>query len=515
MNNQFGRSAAFRSVLLVIGSTYFSYAVGLLASLVIARKLGPHAFGQYAYIVWLAGTLTILICNGLTLTAIRFLSDSLGKADVEEARRVQCLLNSWFLRSIVCVSVFFFVAYPWLRPAGWVETGWVFAISALGAAIAKAAYTFGTSISKGYGRFDIDAYTISLMGIFNLLGVALLATSGEPLLSYIVFFVAVSFGHAFLTRILMRRADITASATTGDVGRELKSRIANNYFWTTILFMVFALSNKTVETLFLNSFVGPEAVGWFAIAAAMTRGGIEMLSSGLTAVLMPIMSHAFGAQDEQRANRIFSDAVRYYFFLGLILAGGGIFWSGLVITVMYGAQYSPAILALQVMMLVGGLSMIENAIASLLTTTDNPSVRVALALSHVLITLLASIALVPRYGFQGALAAHALGRLSITVVSVVVASRYLKLRFPYLDLVRMLGAAAVGLGLALLILLVTTSLTAQFIAGVVYGLGCIAGSVWLRAWTTSDVQILSSVAQRLPRLRGIEQWLAARARDTR
>ena len=191
------------------------------------------------------------------------------------------------------------------------------------------------------------------------------------------------------------------------------------------------------------------------------------------------------------------------------------FWSGLVITVMYGAQYSPAILALQVMMLVGGLSMIENAIASLLTTTDTPSVRVTLALFHVSITFLASIALVPRYGFEGALAAHAFGRISITIVSVVVASRYLKLSFPYLDLVRMLGAAAVGFGMAGLILLITTSLTAQFFAGVAYGLGCIAASVWFRVWTTSDVRILSSVAQRVPRLRSLEKWLAARARDTR
>ncbi len=517
MKNQFGRTAAFRSVLLVIGSTYFSYAVGLVASLLIARTLGPYAFGQYAYIVWLTGTLTMLICNGLTLTAIRFLSECLGKDNVDEARGVQRLLKSWFLRSIVGISVFFLIAHPWLKPAGWDKPVWVFAFATLCAAVAKSAYTFGSSVSKGYGRFEIDAYTVSLMGLTNLLGVLLLATLGAPLLSYIMFFVVVSLGHAIVTHVLMRRVGIaaTAPATAGDVGSDLQSRIANNYFWTTVLFMVFALSNKTIETLFLNSFVGPEAVGWFAIAAAMTRGGIEMLSSGLSTVLMPIMSHAFGSRDEQRANRIFSDAVRYYFFLGLILAGGGFLWSGLAITVMYGAQYSPAILALQVMMLVGGLGMIENAIASLLTTTDNPSVRVALALCHMLITLLASIALVPRYGFEGAIAAHALGRISITIVSVVVASRYLKLRFPYRDLVRMLGAAAVGLSLALLILFVTTSLTAQFFAGVAYGLGCIVGSVWLRVWTTTDVQMLSSVAQRLPRLRGLEQWLAARARDTR
>ncbi len=107
-----------------------------------------------------------------------------------------------------------------------------------------------------------------------------------------------------------------------------------------VLAFVAALSNKSVETLLLNRFAGAEAVGFFTIGASLTRGGVELLSSGLTTILMPTMAHAFGAGGIERVNRIASNAMRYYQFVGLLLAGVGVFWAEPVIAVMYGARYA-------------------------------------------------------------------------------------------------------------------------------------------------------------------------------
>lgn len=511
MSNSFGGAAALRSALLVTAATYISYAVGLVVSMVAARQLGPRDYGHYAYLVWLSGSLSMLFCNGLTLSAIRFVAESLGRKDLAEAKGVHHLMETWFAASLVAVTAAFAAAAPLLEPAGWERSGWLFALAALIAAAAKSDYTLGASVSKGYGRFEIDANTINLMSLAALLGVLGLAYFGARIDAYIAYFVILSIGHAITTRLLMRRIGIRAARSPIEDG--LRGRILNHWFWSAAMFLVFAFSNKSVENVFLNSFVGPEAVGWFAIAAAMTRGGVDLLSSGLTTVLLPMMSHAMGSNDVVRANRILIDAIRYYLFLGVALAGVGVLWAAPVISLLYGSQYAPAIIGLQVMMVVGALTMPQSATASMLMTTDRQSIRVGLAVIALLLTIGAAFVLVPRYGYEGALGAHALARFVIFAASLAMIPRIFQIPLPYAEFLRSMGCAVVGAVLAASVLLVSTSLTAQFLAGAVYALGCIASSLPLGVWTANDVRVIAEIAGRIPRLRPALQWLERHARE--
>lgn len=510
MSSSFGRAAVFRSALLVTGSTYFSYAAILLMTVVVARSLGPHEYGLYAYFVWLTGTLILLYCNGITTASIRFISECIGGGGEDDAKNTHRLFGKWFLTGIVLTSALFLVAFPYLAPADWSgPIGWI-AVAALVAAIGKSIYLFNGSIGKGYGHFEIDAYSANVMSALTLAFGLALASVHASLNSYIALFVVSCIGHAVIAQVLTRRAGIVVG--TGEVPPVLREKITKHYFWTTILFLSFALSNKTIETLFLNAYVGPAAVGWFAISAALTRGGADMLASGLTTVLMPAMAHAFGSKDLHRAKRIFTEGVRYYFFLGLLLAGIGFLWARPAILLFFGEAYMPAVIGLQVMMLVGGLALPEGAIASLLATSDHQYVRVVLSAGYFLITLVLAILFIPAFGFEGALAAHATARMTGFVVSVVIISRLLQFHLPYIELLRMVAAAGVGLLLALGVLLVSDSLQAHVVAGLAYCAGCIAGSLMFRVWTTSDVSTFQVVSNRLPTLKPIERALAGIAR---
>lgn len=511
MSNRFGGAAAFRSALLVTAATYISYAIGLIVSMVAARQLGPRDYGHYAYFVWLSGALTMLFCNGITLSAIRFISESLGRDNVAGANNINYMLRTWHVVSLAVVSLLFLLTFSWLLPAGWEKPGWVFAVAVLISGAAKSDYTIGTSISKGYGRFEVDAYTINLMSFAALAGVLIIAYLGLPIEYYIIYFVILSLGHSLSTRYLMRRAGISSSR--GAIDKSLHDRIRNHHFWSAILFLVLAFSNKSVENVFLNSFVGPEAVGWFAIAAGVTRGGIDLLSSGLNTVLLPAMSHAFGSNDGDRVNRILTNALRIYFFLGVTLAGAGVLWAAPIITMLYGSEYSPAIIGLQVMMLVGALAMPEAATTSLLMTSDRQAVRVALAAAALLLTLVTAAALVPLFGFEGALGAHALARALIFATAVLIVTRTFKFALPYASLLRISAAAGIGVLFAGAVLLVSTSLPAQVIAGVAYVLGCTGASLPFGVWTKGDLKILSEFAERLPWLQIALGWIEKYARN--
>lgn len=511
MSKNFGSAAAARSALVVTATTYTSYAVWLLVNMVAARILGPHDYGQYAFLVWLSGTLTLLFTNGLTISAIQFVSDAHGRDDEPGARSVHHLLWTWFLASLVGFSLLFLLASPWLQPAGWQHSAWAFSFAALIAAVAKSDYTMGASFSKGYGHFEIDPRTINLISVAALVGLLGLVLAKAELNAYITFFVVLSIGYSIIVRFLMRRAGIAPVA--GTVEPALLRRIRSHHLWTALLFLLLALSNKSVETLFLNAYVGSEAVGWFTIAAAMTRGGVDLLSSGLNSVLLPMMSHALGSHDVLRAGRIMTDAMRYLFFLGIVLAGVGVLWAAPAITTIYGEGYSPAIIGLQVMMLVGALTMPEAATSAYLMTTDRQWLRVGLAASAWIITLAAAALFVPEFGFVGAIAAHAISRSIIFAVSIVFVARTSSIKLPYADFARALAAGAVGIALAAGVLLVSSNLVAQFVAGAVYGLGCIGGSVLFGVWTTRDVGLFAQIAAKLPWLSRLFDGLKRRVRD--
>lgn len=511
MSNNFGSAASARSALIVTATTYTSYAVWLFVSMVAARYLGPHDYGQYAFLVWLSGTLTLLFTNGLTISAIQFVSDAHGRNDEAGARSVHHLLWSWFLASLLVFSLLFLLASPWLQPAGWQHPAWAFSLAVLIAAVAKSDYTMGASFSKGYGRFDIDPRTINLISIDALVGLFVLVMTSAQLDAYVAYFVIVSIGYSIIARLLMRRAGIAPVA--GTLEPDLLRRIRNHHLWTALLFLLLALSNKSVETIFLNSYVGSEAVGWFAIGAAMTRGGIDLLSSGLNSVLLPMMSHALGSKDIGRAGRIMTDAMRYLFFLGIVLAGVGVLWAAPAITTIYGENYSPAIIGLQVMMLVGALTMLEAATNAYLMTTDRQWLRVGLAASGWVITLAAAALFVPKFGFEGAIASHAISRSIIFVASIAIVARTSSINLPYADFARALAAGAVGTALAAGVLAVSSNLAAQFLAGAVYGLGCIGGSLLFGVWTSRDIGLLSQLARQLPWLSRALDGLKRRVRD--
>jgi len=324
-------------------------------------------------------------------------------------------------------------------------------------------------------------------------------------------FVMLSLGYAISTRILMRRAGIHVSNAAIDDA--LKTRMQQQYIWTALMFMIFALSNKSVENLLLNTYVGPEAVGWFAIAAAMTRGGVDLLTSGLNTVLLPMLSRALGARDTDHAYGILSDAMRIFFFLGVTLAGVGVLWSDPAITLLYGEQYAPAVTGLRVMMLIGGLLMPEAATAALLTTTDRQMLRVTLALSSLVITLIAAYALIPSFGFEGALASHAIARVAIFVASTVIITRFFGIQLPFSSFMRTIAAAAIAAGLAMMVLTYSSGITGQLVAGAIYGLACICSSVVFGVWTTHDVSTLHHFTNRLPGLRPLERVLTRFARQ--
>ncbi|WP_310161063.1 oligosaccharide flippase family protein [Pseudoxanthomonas japonensis] len=510
MNQPFNGRTAIRGAIMVMGSTYVTYALGLLTSVLVARTLGPNEFGRYTYMVWMAGLLIMFSNNGLTTTVIRFASESLGRGSPETARSIHGWLRRWQLVCVVLVTLVFLLIMPFFTPAGWEGHLAVFAGVVLVAAIAKSMFLFDVSVAKGYGLFHVEARSTVTMSLINIVAVLVLVAMKASLLAYLLLFTAVSVGYVVCSSAMLRKAGVRPSPEPIEPATLV--RLKRHLGWTVVLTLSYAISNKSIETWMLNAMVGSAAVGYFAIAAALTRGGVDLLASGLGTVLMPMMGHAFGKTGQDGVNAIMANAMRYFAFIGLLLAGTGALLADTAVALLYGAEYKQVVGPLRAMMVVGGFTMIGGAFNALLSTTDNQHLRVGYVLFSIVSVAVLSLLLIPRYGLNGAVAAHAISEVLIFALMATGVSRLLKLRVPWRELGRMLACALVALAIAIIPMLISgINLWTELAAGLLYAAVFVLGTMVMRAWRAGDVHQLGLLLQRYPalasRLQGrLQRW---------
>jgi O-antigen/teichoic acid export membrane protein len=501
MNNSQSRFAALKAAALIATSTYVTTALGLLVSVFIARTLGPHDYGQYAYLLWLSGLLVVFGNHGLGISGIRFISESLGRQDAQEARNVHGWLQRQQRLSLVLVlGAFALIAVLW-PPAGWQGSlALLLGVIAV-SVVSKVFFLFDVSMAKGYSQYSVEAVSNMVMSLLYTGGVATLAWLHASLTSFALFFAVISAGHIVVVKRQLAKAGISAGHQAPS--NELLARIKPHLWWTIILVVVATLSNKTIETFLLSALIGPAEVGYFSIASALTKGGIDLLSSSLTTMLMPMMAHAYGAGGMRKVNEILSDSVRYFLFMGLVLAGLGTLWSALGISLMYGDRYEPVVNVLRVMVLIGGLTLSEGAFGALLSTTDHQKLRAGMAAASVGISALTSVLLVPAYGLKGAVIAHAVTRVLVVLIMGGGITRMLAVTLPLRDIARLLGCAMLAALCTLPLLWLSTSVWMQFAAGIVYVLAFIPATMWLKAWHAKDAHMLVALLERKPALFGV------------
>lgn len=509
MNKPFGRAATAKAALLITGSTYISFSFGLVVSAVIARGIGPTNFGHYSYAIWLSGIFLIIANNGLTSTTLRFISEMLGNGRAEIARKV----HGWLLRrqhiGFLVALCGFLLTLPLSLPPDWSMSIVVFLGVIIVSLAAKTYYIFEISAAKGYGHFIVEATSTTVMSALNLVVVLILSYLHASVVAYLVLFAIANVGYYSVARGMLKARGIVAS--TQPLNSELASRVQNHLGWTILLAAAGAFGNKAAETYLLSRFVGPAEVGYFAIAAALTRGGVELLAAGLNSVLMPLMAHGFGQGGSARVHAILSDSVRLFAFGGLLLAGVGYFWAEPAVMLIYGSKYQSAIIVFQVMILVAGLTLSQSAFGALLSTTDNQKIRAGVSLGSVVISVLSAILLVPKFGLTGAVISHAASSCLIFVATSVGIVKVFDLSLPWREVSRLLLSAALAAIVSSCLLLLGSSLPVILFSGAFYAVVYIASTILFRAWRSSDYIQLRPLAVRYPETLGrilfaLESW---------
>jgi O-antigen/teichoic acid export membrane protein len=395
--------------------------------------------------------------------------------------------------SLVVIGLFALVAVIF-RPSEWDQSLLPIMLLVVVAVVAKANYAMLVAIGKGQERFEPEAVATVIGGVVGMLLVlgAMFAHAG--LLSFVALFAVACLLLNLINRIMYRR--LCRPYEPGDVPAAMTTRVNRHLKLTAMLVLMGSFRTGTIEVFLLNTFTGSVAVGYFAIAGTLTRGAVQLFSVGLTSTLLPYMAKTFGESGTAKAARFLSEATRFYWAVGICIAGLGVVTTPEIVRLMYGTRYVDAIPAIEATLVLGGLLLIGNGIAAFQTVVDRQDDRVRIAVVALVANAVLGGALIPPFGLAGAVGTYAATR----IVEMALAVHYM---------VRLFAVGVVATAAAWATTEATPSRLGFLVGAVAFMAIYIPGSAWVRYWSADDLQLMAGISRRLgPPGRALSRVLA-------
>src|SRR5690606_37848357 len=270
-------------------------------------------------------------------------------------------------------------------------------------------------------------------------------------------------------------------------------------------------SSRMVESGLLATLRPAAEFGFFSIAVALTRGAVEIMTSGLQVTLMPLMAHARSSRGDDSVVRMLNSALRYYLCAGLLISGAGSFLVSTVVLAFYGSEYAPAIPATQIAMVGAGVSLVSAATGAYQSVSDRQGLRLRLAGVTLAINVVLALALIPLFGLMGAALSFAITRVAGALISIFVVRSKLQVSIDLTCLGRLtLAGVAAAIPAAALYAANDGILTGVASTSLFLALYC-AFLLLFRCMRRQDYNLLEQGVVRLPFLSHALSSLARRA----
>jgi O-antigen/teichoic acid export membrane protein len=392
-----------------------SLPLTLLATILLARSLGPEGFGQYTFVIALITTLSIPLAPALMQLATR---ETAGLHQAGEDRRIRALLH-WgnrfvLLGSIMVIAVVGSLAL-WF--ADWrVDDRWtmllvgLIALPLLGLNAVRAGVLAGLRrvVQGQFPELFVRPFVLVLVA-----GTLLILGALTPLSAVFAFLVAA--GAAFFVGVLLLNRmfpDSEKSLLTNDS--------AQNRQWLRA-WMPFTL---LVAVSTLNTQLGILLLGWLSTddqVAAMQiaqRGAIlvALSLSVVDSVINPHIARLYRQNDMRKLQMLAQRAAQVVLLMSLPIALPLIFFGAPIISFFFGEEYSSLVRDPLAILVIGQLlNMFFGSVGMLLVMSGHERETMNGLLLALMINVLLALFLIPFMGADGAAISSAIGLVACNV----------------------------------------------------------------------------------------------------
>lgn len=470
-----------------------------LGQIVLARVLGPAAFGLYA-IGWSIFRVTqATVSLGLHNGVIQF-----GSRYQENDR---ASLRGVLLQSLaITLAISLFVAGVFFLAAGWIESvfkqpGLAPVIRGFAVAVPLAAglkvTAAATRISQ---RMEFSAYaedagqpaiSLALVLVFFLLGWRLAGAVAADV---------ISFGIAFaLALFFLRRLFPDGFSFQQETRFHTRELIL--FSLPTTLIGVFAPLVSWADRLFMGYFRPATEVGVYQ-AVAQASILFTIILRGMNLTMAPIVADLYHKNEMERLEGLFRIGTKWGLYLSLPLFLVICFVPRALITVAFGLEYTSGVAPLVILAVGQLINVATGAVGIILVMTGHQNRWLVLSGLALAAAITLHWLLIPRLGMTGAALSTSITTGGLYLAGLVEARRTIGL-WPYdRRYVKLLLATA--LATAALVLLHLSSIASpalNLLLAVGLSAGIVFGTLFLLGLDTEDRHFISMIRRRLERNR--------------
>lgn len=330
--------------------------------ILIARRIGPDSFGQYAASFAVAKLTSVLFTLGVDVWLLRN-GNRAGDAGLLAKHSSSCLsikaiLGTGWLIGMALIG-------PNLN-----QDVFPFAILMLAAVsvwLDEQSSTIWNSFKSGMRNKTASSLIVIAQSIFFGITMVLLLMGTDTLLPFVVGQMAASILGAGIAYWQFRR-EIGISFDRASVVTILRE--AFPYALSMALALIYGKADITI----IGHWLGETAVGFYSPAVSLI-GALVLLPEASYTTMLPILSQ-FHSQNKQRMIFLSRWLVGLSILGGLIVAGGLIVVSNPLVNLVYGARFAPSAEVLRILSGVLALRFISFALGAIVVAVGWQSYRV-------------------------------------------------------------------------------------------------------------------------------------------
>ncbi|HEX2440700.1 MAG TPA: polysaccharide biosynthesis C-terminal domain-containing protein [Methylomirabilota bacterium] len=469
-------------------------ALSMLISVLTARYLRPDAMGRYAFLVWLAGLLAVVLSLGLPTTLIRYVAEALGAGRPATAGALLRLVVRWQLVLVVAAITVIAIATG-LLPGDW-------RLPLLLTTLSVPSLVLNGSVGgflSGLQVFGWQALlSVAMLGLLAGLFVLVAALDGG--LSGLMLAHALANAAGLLVLVWLARREGRrrgALPGTGSLATETRTDVVRYARSASVLVVLDAVVWQRTEVALLQALAPAAQIAFYALAfgIASQAGRIPAQASTL---LFPSFPELVGAGRAAELAGLHATAMRYLVLLGAPLSIGLAVTAPAIIRVLYGPAYDEAAPVLAALALGSLVAFASGASPAVLHATKRQQWLVRQGVLAAVVDLLLALLLIPLAGALGA-ALASLGAQAVgSVLAIRAAVRIAGAGVPLGALVR-ITAAALAMGAVAAVPVWTLGAAPGLVAAVLLGAATYPLALRVvRALSVEDLERARVLVERLP-----------------
>ncbi len=379
----------FKNTVLITAGGLLLKAVNFLFGVFVVRKLGDARFGQYATVLAFVGLFQILAELGVSQYVMREIARDRSQA----SRLFWNLVSVRVLLALAGIGVITWAA----RAAGYAPqlvTGvFLYTCTFLLAAFSAPL----EAILMAHERFDyVTAMRLTAQITFVVLGGAFLWGG----LGYLWLVVA-----SLLSMLPQIGIGTWAARRHGLLSfrPQVRVRLWPEMIRSGLPFGIISLMLQiaaSIDTVMLSRLRTDAEVGWYNVAYGLIFS-LMFLVRGFKTAIVPSLTRAF-AEEPGEVERWYYRSVRYIMLISLPIAAGGMVTAFPLIRLLYGRQFDPAALALQILIWDLPFLMFASLCGNMTTVIGEERAAARIYTVNTVANVVLNAVAIPLYGLIGA-----------------------------------------------------------------------------------------------------------------